>query len=275
MERIQAAISKARAAREGLDEPGAGAPPSARPAAGPAVSSRTEAWEALPQITPSRRFLARNRIVATEGGREATAFDLIRTRTLQQVRDNGWKRLAITSPSASCGKSTVCLNLAFSLTRQREVSVVLVEMDMRRPSLARILRLTHHHSVAQVLTGESSPAENAVRYGDNLALFTMHKTVANPSDILHGASVEAALAEIEATYGPTLTLFDMPPMLVNDDTLAFLHNVDAALLVAAAGTTTVEEIDTCERELADHTSVMGVVLNKCRYTGRDYGADYY
>ena len=67
----------------------------------------------------------------------------------------------------------------------------------------------------------------------------------------------------------------VPPMLVNDDTLAFLHNVDAAMLVAAAGSTTISEIDACERELAAHTSVMGVVLNKCRYTGRDYGSDYY
>jgi len=45
--------------------------------------------------------------------------------------------------------------------------------------------------------------------------------------------------------------------------------------VAAAGTTTISEIDTCERELAAHTAVMGVVLNKCRYMGRDYGSDYY
>ncbi|MGR3371526.1 MAG: tyrosine-protein kinase family protein [Pseudooceanicola nanhaiensis] len=271
MERIQAAISKARATREGQ----AAAETPVRREGQLATPPTREAWDVLPQITPSRSHLARNRIVATDGGREATAFDVIRTRTLQQLRDNGWKRIAVTSPSASCGKSTVCLNLALSLTRQPEVSVVLVEMDMRRPSLARTLGIRERHSVASVLSGESDPGDNAVRFGENLAILSMHGQVRNASDILHGGSVRDALARIETLFAPTVMLFDMPPLLVNDDSLAFLHNVDAALLVAAAGSTTVNEIDTCERELASHTSVMGVVLNKCRYTGRDYGADYY
>ncbi len=279
MERIQAAIAKARDAREGR------APEDSAPAIAAATApvsnvrqdtaAARAAWKALPQITPPRALLAKNRIVASEGGREALAFDLIRTRILQQMRDKGWKRLAVTSPSAACGKSTVCLNLALSLTRQREVSVALVEMDMRRPSIAKTLGISERHSVASILRGDSQASENGVRFGDNLALFTMDGQVHNPSDLLHGASVEKALADIQETYAPTVMIFDMPPLLVNDDTLAFLRNVDSALIIAAAGTTTISEIDTCERELAAHTEVMGVVLNKCRYTGRDYGADYY
>lgn len=273
MERIQAAISKARASREGqAPRQDAAVPAQSRATAGKTVQ---DAWAALPQISPPRRLLARNRIVASEGGREATAFDVIRTRTLQQMRDNNWKRLVVTSPSASCGKSTVCLNLALSLTRQPEVSVALVELDMRRPSLARTLGMSQRHSVAAVLSGEGALEDNGVRFGENLAIFTTHTQVRNPSDILNSASVEAALTRIEQTLAPTITIFDTPPMLVNDDTLAFLHHADAAMLVAAAGSTTISEIDTCERELAAHTGVMGVVLNKCRYTGRDYGAGYY
>ena len=274
MERIQAAITKARATRDAQ----ADAPvqdPARRTSKAPRRPGIQEAWAALPRIEPSRRQLAWNRIVTSEGGREATAFDVMRTRTLQQLREHGWKRLAVTSPSAACGKSTVCLNLALSLVRQPEVSVVLVEMDMRRPSLARTLGMSQKHSVADILTGKGSLQDNGVRFGENLALFTMHQAVRNPSDILHGGAVETALSEIEATYAPTVMIFDMPPMLVSDDTMAFLQNVDAALMVAAAGTTTIAEIDTCERELAASTSMMGVVLNKCRYTGKDYGSEYY
>lgn len=278
MERIQAAIEKARAARDaqqGLGSDGAATAAAAVPLAEPGQDAVRAAWAALPEISPSPRKLTRQRIVAVEGGREATAFDLLRTRVLQQTRASGWKRLAVTSPSASCGKSTVCLNLALSLTRQPEVSVVLVEMDMRRPSIARTLGITQRHSVADVLRGTSAPGDNAVRFGSNLALFTMHGQARNPSDILHGASVSRVISEIEALYAPTLMIFDMPPLLVNDDAIAFLKNTDAAMLVAAAGSTTIKEIDTCERELAEQTNVLGVVLNKCRYTGRDYGADYY
>ena len=59
-----------------------------------------------------------------------------------------------------------------------------------------------------------------------------------------------------------------------DDTIAFLPRVDCALLIAAAETTAVKEIDNCEREIAAQTNVMGIVLNKCRYMEADYGYGY-
>jgi hypothetical protein len=53
--------------------------------------------------------------------------------------------------------------------------------------------------------------------------------------------------------------------------------VDCALLVAAAGSTTIAQVDACERDIAAHTNVLGVTLNKCRYLDKDqaYGYDYY
>jgi hypothetical protein len=66
-------------------------------------------------------------------------------------------------------------------------------------------------------------------------------------------------------------------MLAGDDAIGFLHNVDCALLVAAAGSTTIAQVDACERDIAAHTNVLGVTLNKCRYLDKDqaYGYDYY
>jgi len=64
-------------------------------------------------------------------------------------------------------------------------------------------------------------------------------------------------------------------MLVTDDMMAFAGEVDCVLLVAAAEASTIKEVDTCERELAAQTNVLGVVLNKCRYTDRGAGYGYY
>ena len=69
-------------------------------------------------------------------------------------------------------------------------------------------------------------------------------------------------------------LFDMPPLLVSDDTIAFLDQVDCVLMIAAAEESTMGEIDRCGKELARHTQVLGVVLNKCRFMDRDEGYDY-
>lgn len=273
MERIQSAIAKARANRERQPTP-----MPTRDTVTPAPTPTTEvdtAWEALPRHAPAPKLLQKNRLVAGDGGQEAVQFDVMRTRTLREIRANGWKRMVITSPSAGCGKSTVALNLALSLARQPGLRVVAIETDLRRPSFARLLGIRETHSFGEVLMGTGRIRDNAVRIGHNLAVFSTRHSVRNPSDLFQSAVVPEILAEIEELYAPTLMIFDMPPLLVSDDTLAFLQYVDCALLVAAAGQTTIKEIDLCERELASQTNTMGVVLNKCRYMGRDYGAEYY
>lgn len=282
MEKIQSAIAKARAEREGQPTP---APVTRRaaktaavvvpaPEAPPAIDV-TANWSALPQFEPSPRVLQRHRIVAYHGGKEAVHFDVMRTKLLQQMRANNWRRLAITSPGAGCGKSTTCLNLAFSLARQPDVRTILAEVDLRRPSLAKMLGLKHSNAFAQVLDGTAKFEDNAIRYGSNLAFATNVSAAKNPSELLQGAHVGQVLADMEAWYEPTLTIFDMPPMLVSDDAMAFVGKVDCVLLVAAAESTTIQEVDVCERDLASQTNVLGVVLNKCRYMDRKYGYSYY
>jgi Mrp family chromosome partitioning ATPase len=199
----------------------------------------------------------------------------MRTRVLQQMRDNGWRRLAITSPTASCGKSTISLNLAMSLQRQPDLRTVLVELDLRRPALAKMLGIKEDLSFAHVLEGTRSFAENSLRHGANLAVSTNQRPWRDAAELLGGTRVPETLAEIEATYAPDVMIFDMPPMLVSDDMMAFARHVDCALLIAGAESSTVKEIDICETDLASQTNVMGVVLNKCRYMGAEYGYGYY
>lgn len=304
MEKIQSAIAKARATREGrLPEPPAAADVPAGPGMAAPITAvgipdvqdervmglsgaRTQApgaaadadtvglWKSLPMLRTDQALMRRNRIVAFEGGHEAATFDVMRTRLLQQMRANKWRRLAITSPSAGCGKTTTSLNLAFSLARQSDQRMLLAEVDLRRPAMARMLGLKGPHSFAHVLEGTAMLADNATRYGSNLAFATNHDPYRNPAELLHGPTVGPALAAIEAQFDPTVTIFDMPPLLVGDDALAFLGHVDCVLLVVAAETTTIEEVDTCERDLAAHTNVVGVILNKCRYPDRQYGYSY-
>ena len=66
----------------------------------------------------------------------------------------------------------------------------------------------------------------------------------------------------------------MPPMLATDENVGFLPVVDCGLLISAADSTTIGQIDSCEKELAELTNVLGVVLNKCRFADTDSGYDY-
>ncbi|PZQ94882.1 MAG: hypothetical protein DI533_21100 [Cereibacter sphaeroides] len=282
MERIQSAISKARAAREGKapDEAGPSTtpPPPAKAVAAPVTPATTqdENWAALPEFVALPRVLSGNRIVTQMTGPAATAFDVIRTRLLQQMRANGWKRLAITSPGPSCGKTMTCLNLAFSLARQPDLRTIVIEADLRRPSIAKVLDMKIRQQVSNTLEGKADPAAHLARVGGlDLAIGTNHGAVRNPAELLQSATAEAALNAIEERFAPDLMIFDLPPTHVGDDVMAFMHRVDCVLIVAAAGTTTIDEVDHCERELAAQTNVLGVVLNKCRYLERRHSYNYY
>lgn len=241
------------------------------------VPDVSAAWDSLPQYKPDRAALQRNRIVAFENGAEATCYDVLRTNILRQMRANGWKRLAITSPTPGCGKTTTSLNLGFSLGRLHDLRSMVIEADLRRPAMRNCLRLKPKHMFANYLDGQANAHDHLFAYGKGLAFGTNAGPVRNSAELLASQHLSDQLAALDRDYAADITIFDMTPMLVSDDTIAFLPNVDCTLLVAAAGVTTTAQIDRCERSLAEQTTVLGVVLNKCQFMSPDdyYGYDYY
>jgi Mrp family chromosome partitioning ATPase len=271
MERIQAAIQKAKERRgeivpERVPPPGAmGRGRAAPPAVGPA-------WAELAPFEPEPRLMARNRIVTFADVDPAhVTFDMMRTKVLRTMRQHGWTSLGITSPSSECGKTTLTINLAFSFAHQPDVKTVLVDLDLRRPAIARHLGLAAPQSMASVLHGTRPVSENFVRYGDNLAIGTNATSVRSSSELLLSPATAGGVAALKAAVLPDVIIYDLPPMLMSDDVMAFVPYLDCVLLVAAAERTRVDEVDKCEHDLAEQTNVLGVVLNKCRYMGEDYG----
>jgi protein-tyrosine kinase len=277
MERLQAALSRARERR---GEPSSGGPIRRRIAGEvlsgtPVNDTMRQLWDELPKLVPDPRHLHDARVVSYFGMQEATPFDMMRTKIVQLAKANNWKRIAITSPTTGCGKTMVAANLAFSLARQNDTRTVVIETDMRRPSLARVIGAQERHYFAKVLAGQEPPSQHMLCYAGNVAFATNDAPTTNPSELLQSQKTQEVLAGIEQTYQPDLVLFDTSPLLATDDTLGFLEHVDAALLVAAAEITTIDQIDLAEAEIANVTQVLGVVLNKCRYPGGDqYGYGY-
>ena len=279
MERLQVALEKARAQREGREPSGKPTVRSPSPSSSAQAEAKPAApagaWEDIPIGQWDRAHLAKQRVVAVAGGTEANAVDMLRTRIVQLMRQNGWKRVAVTSPDKSAGKSTTCCNLLASLSRQTDRRTILFDLDLRRPALASILGHKGEESFAAVLAGEVPFEKQAVRFSEVSAVAMNYRPERNPSELLLSDRTAEVLAKIEKTYQPDIMIFDMPPMLVTDDALAFLKNVDCAIIVAGAESTTIEQIDLCEKEIAGQTNVLGVVLNKCKHMEQGYGYDYY
>lgn len=271
MERLKAALDRAREAREAG---GVAVPPRARPSGRGGDEAVRAAWAGIPALDLDPKRLVRRRLISFGRSPEGTAFDVLRTKVLQIAGANGWRRVAVTSPLPGSGKTTTALNLAVSLARQVDLRIILMDLDMRRPSIARALGQGGKGGVWSVLEERESFGQQARRHGENLAISMNFSAHSDPSDMLLRQRTSRVLDAIEATYRPDLVLFDTPPMLVNDDASAFLRNVDCALMVFEAGATTIPQVDVCEKELAEQTNVLGVVLNKCRFAGDGY-ASYY
>lgn len=270
MERLHAAIEKARRQRQT-----APSEPLSAPQAGvPATEALNKAWETLLPLDLSAAQARKNRLVAFDGGQDAGPYDLLRTRILQQAQKNSWRRVAIVSPHSECGKTTTVANLVFSFGRQKDLRTLALDFDLRRVGLARVLAQQCRYTMADVLERRVPFSAHGLRHGANVAIGLNAGPVRNPSEVLQNQQTRDVLDEIEATYQPDIVLFDMPPLMSSDDNFGFLKNVDCALILAEADRTTTAQIDLAERQVSELTNVMGVVLNKCRYATEGYGYDY-
>ncbi|MGN6549921.1 MAG: CpsD/CapB family tyrosine-protein kinase [Pararhizobium sp.] len=233
---------------------------------------RQALWASLPELDIDPKIARKSRLVTIDRSHTAHAsFDILRTNLLQTVRRNGWTTVGVTSPTAGCGKTLVSLNLAFSLQHQEDCRVVLVDLDLRRPQVARGLGLADVEPIADFLRGNSDIKRAFRRHRTNLAIGPNATPVQYSAELLQSPEAAKALMRMHQRLAPDICIYDLPPMLASDDVLAFLPNLDGVLMVAAAEKSTIDEVDVCEQRLAEKTNVLGVVLNKCRFLPETYG----
>lgn len=237
--------------------------------------SPARVWDSLSELHPNPEHLAGNGLFPDGSTDPAVrAFDLLRTRLLQGLSEHGWSRIAVTSPTHGCGKSFVAANLALSLGRRPQGRAVLMDLDLRAPSLAGLLGVTDAPPLAEFLSGEQ-PLESCFRrIGRTLAVALNGAPVAMAAETLGSPDTAAALAAMHEQLAPEVVICDLPPALVCDDVLALAGQIDAVLLVTDGTRSSPEDIRATERLFAGRLPLMGVVLNRAqdRRIGRyNYG----
>jgi protein-tyrosine kinase len=219
--------------------------------------------------------LQSERIVAYDGkDQRSLPFDMLRTEVLRSMDLKGWKTLAVTSPTPSCGKTLIAANLALSTAREPERQVVLVDLDLRKPRIAGCLGLASGEGVLGVLEGRIGMDEAIVRARAGSSRLEVLPTppASNPSDLVGSGAMRMLLQDV-AAHGQgqsRIVILDLPPLLTGHDVISILPQVDCVLLVAAVGTSTVFEIEECNRYL-QATDVVRVVLNKAAESSTAYG----
>lgn len=207
--------------------------------------------------------LEKNRIVAfNKNDPKSMVFDLLRTHVLQKMEENGWRTLAITSPTMEAGKTVVAINLAMSIAQQTNKTAMLVDFDLRRPRIGTYLGIPMEKSLNDLLDGTAELADVLVNPDmPRLVVLPTKNPVKQSSEMLSSKKIADLIKDLRERYKSRIVIFDLPPVLVTDDAIALLPQIDCVLMVVANGMSTKREIEDSLRHLPA-ANLIGTILNK-------------
>ncbi len=262
MERIKQALERARAER-------AGQPPtpiklSAEPEAPTEPPVEQVTYSRTRHISVSASDLRAKRVVTGFAPCAFTdAYKMLRTQVLQRLNENNWNVLAVTSPGTGEGKTLTAVNLAVSLSMEVNYTVLLVDANLRHPSLHEHLGLPGSPGLSDYLSKDMPLPELLVhpRGINHLTVLPGGQAMLNSAEMLNSPRMSQLVEEVKTRYASRIVIFDLPPVLNAADAMAFAPYVDAALLVVEEGKTKRKEVEHAVGLLAS-TNVLGTVLNK-------------
>ncbi len=271
MERIKQALTRAREEQQGgnftLAE--VRSHPSATKVDLDFEYTQTKIVELNPKILQKNRVLFEKKLDKKKD-RAVSAYKLLRTQIEQRMLAKGWNTLAVTSPGPGQGKSITSLNLAISLAKATYSSVLLVDFDMRKPSIHEYLGYEPENGIADCLTEDLPLSDILFNPGiERLVIAPGKQAVYNSSELLASPKVGNLVNEMKNRYQSRYVIFDLPPVLATDDAMAFAPHVDAMLLVIEDEETTKDQLKQT-LEMLEGTNIIGTVLNKSNANSGNY-----
>jgi len=205
----------------------------------------------------------------------AEAYKILRTNIQFSSLDKQLKVLLITSPGATEGKSTTASNLAIAMA-QTDKKVLLIDCDLRKPSIHRVFGLVNEMGLANVLV-EGLDYHRISNLVDvpNLEVLTSGPKPPNPPELLGSARMKDFIAKVREEYDTVI--LDTPPVLPVTDAAILSTLADGVVFVISHGKTqfnmavqakeNLEKVDSSAR-------IIGTVINNIP-SSSSYGHDYY
>lgn len=190
----------------------------------------------------------------------AEAYRSLRTSIKFSLIDKPIKTIVVTSSLAGEGKSTVVVNLAYSLS-QDGARVLVIDCDLRKPSIHENFLLANEKGLTDVLFGKSDLKGVTKKIEDSLFLITAGTILPNPAEILGSKEMENLIKELKINFD--YIIIDTPPILPVSDTLLLVSKADATLIVVKARKTKEKMVkESYERLIEAKANVIGTVLNE-------------
>lgn len=204
----------------------------------------------------------------------AEAYRTLRSNIHFAQVDHPARTFLVTSAGAGEGKTMTAANLAVVMAQSGQ-EVLLVDTDLRRPSLHRVFNVSSERGLTNVLVGESD-LDDVLLETDvpGLRVVTSGPLPPNPAELLESEQMGRVIAEAQDLAD--MVIFDSPPAIVLTDAIIMSSKVERTILVAEAGQVTRDAFNEMCRLITNARGViLGVVLNKLRLSAGDYYYYYY
>ncbi|HVL00839.1 MAG TPA: CpsD/CapB family tyrosine-protein kinase [Dongiaceae bacterium] len=211
---------------------------------------------------PDPNLLRKNRILTQVSEQKVVhAYKLLRTQVLQKLKANGWNSLAVMSCRSSQGATITAINLAISIALDPRFTVLLVDMNLRNPSIHRYFGIEPSVGISDVAASQVPLEDVLLNPGlDGMLILPGIERVAESSEMLNSERMIALVNEIRAKYPTRIVVFDLPGILDAEDAVAFLPYFDAGLLVLSEGKTRNDDLERAMELICDKP-VLGSILN--------------
>jgi len=215
--------------------------------------------------------LREKRIITEQQNNISDAYRVLRTQVLQRLNEKSWNTFAVTSPGSGAGKSLTAINLAMSLAREIDNTVLLIDANLRSPKLDKYFDFHTEFGLSDYLL-QDKPLGEMLVHPEGVSRFVIlpaGRAITNSSEMLSSPKMQRLVEEVKHRYPSRIVIFDLPPLLESSDALAFIPNADTTLIVIEEGKTQANELKQAFELLQDN-DVIGTVLNKAYSTDKDY-----
>ncbi len=207
--------------------------------------------------------LAKNRILTKHSNASFTdIYNLLRTQIFHRTRKSKHNVLMVTSAMPGEGKTITSINLAISIAREVDQFALLVDTDMRNPSIHKYLGIEVEKGLTDHLLHDIPVSDLLIKPGINtLSYLPAGDPIRGSTEILGSPKLQELIIEMKDRYPDRYVIFDCPDLLHAPDALVFSSYVDGIIFVVEAGKTSREYVQKA-LNLLEGRNIVGVVLNK-------------
>ena len=210
----------------------------------------------------------------------AEQFRKLRTYIIKPGMENSTKTILVTSAMASEGKSLIAINFAISIAAELHSYALLVDCDLRNPTLSRSFGFDQGNGLSNYLAGEVELPEILVKTPvDKLSIIPGGALQENPVELIGSNKMKSLVTDLKTRYADRYIILDSSPLLATTEPSVINEMVDGIIIVIKAGVTPRESVQQAIK-LLDKKKIIGVVLNDLEFKTealiqRYFGSDRY